>query len=169
MRCKLTDAHILSTPSQERPSGGWTATAMKEEIYQGDIKVVDRDDLCFILLTDKVSGKVVAVFPLGGDEGVVERCIDSSRYFVVRVNNGPNRNSIKYIGIAFNERTAAFDFNVAVETSRREKQGLLQIDKAVPYDMETLLIKSQPKGTAYGNDIDKRITTRNFGSSAYIL
>lgn len=50
----------------------------------------------------------------------VDRCIDSSRYFVLRIQNAEGRHM--YIGLAFNERNDAFDFNTALEDSRREKE-----------------------------------------------
>lgn len=51
----------------------------------------------------------------------VDRCIDSSRYFVLNIQNKMGRRM--QIGLAFNERNDAFDFNTALEDSRREKEG----------------------------------------------
>ena len=132
VRCNLVDAHILRVDF-DRPANGWSATGFVEEIWQGSVRVVDRGDLSVILLVDKVSGGVTAVFPIG-DTDSVERCIDSSRYFVVRVRNEED-GIAKNIAIAFNERTSAFDFNVAFETLRREKEGLLQTDEQDTWDM----------------------------------
>ena len=156
VRCKLADAHLLKVPSSGRPAGGWSATGFQDEIWQGTVKVVNRADLSVILLIDKISNEVIAVCPLV-DEDSVERCVDSSRYFVVRVNDDSD-GSIKYIGIAFNERTAAFDFNVALETSRREKEGLLQIDEPAVYDMGNMIVESTPDGkfAKYGFCLEAR-------------
>ena len=46
--------------------------------------------------------------------------VDSSRYFVLRIQNAAGRHM--YIGLAFNERNDAFDFNTSLEDSRREKE-----------------------------------------------
>jgi len=54
-------------------------------------------------------------------EGAVDRCVDSSRYFVLRIENANNGQHM-FIGVAFNERNDAFDFNISLEDSRREKE-----------------------------------------------
>lgn len=51
----------------------------------------------------------------------IDRCVDSSRYFVLRIENAQGRHM--FIGLAFNERNDAFDFNIALEDSRREKEA----------------------------------------------
>lgn len=142
VRCNLVDAHILDIVIG-RPADGWSATGFTEEIWQGNIKVVDRGRLSVILLIDKVSNAVTAVFPIV-DLDSVERCVDSSRYFVIRVKNEED-GITKYIAVAFNERTSAFDFNVALETSRREKEGLLQPEEREVWDMEDLATDFTPK------------------------
>jgi hypothetical protein len=96
---------------------------MKNEIWRGTVYVIDRGDLSVILLVDKESSnKVVAVSPLER-EGTVERCIDTSRYFVIETRDMDSTcadGRLKHFGIAFNERTDAFDFNVAVQTALRD-------------------------------------------------
>ena len=143
VRCNLADAHILDIDI-DRPAGGWSATGFAEDLWQGTVKVVDRGGLSVILLIDKVSNEVTAVFPIV-DGGSVERCVDSSRYFVIRVKNEEDGIS-KHIAVAFNERTSAFDFNVALETSRREKEGLLQTEENEVWDMEDLATDFTPNG-----------------------
>lgn len=50
----------------------------------------------------------------------MERCIDSSRYFVLRIENESGRHM--FIGVAFNERNDAFDFNTSLEDARLERE-----------------------------------------------
>lgn len=71
----------------------------------------------------------------------IDRCIDSSRYFVLRIQNAQGRHM--FIGLAFNERNDAFDFNTALEDSRREKEvekkaalGITSVGKGVDYKMK---------------------------------
>lgn len=59
------------------------------------------------------------------DDSAIERCLDSGRYFVLRISNEQGRKA--YIGIAFNERNDAFDFNVSINEF---KQELEREDKA---------------------------------------
>jgi len=52
-------------------------------------------------------------------EGSVERCVDSSRYFVLKIQNASGRHA--FVGVAFNEREEAFDFNVAMQEYEKDK------------------------------------------------
>lgn len=91
---------------------------------------MDRNDLTAVLLVEKKKGEngsvssasksdsIFAVCPI--KEGAVERCVDSSRYFVLRIENQNGRHM--FIGVAFNERNDAFDFNTALEDARRERE-----------------------------------------------
>ena len=130
IRCVIHEAHVFKTPIGS--SLGWKGSDMKKEIWRGTVKVIDRGDLSAILLVDKeASNKVVAVCPLER-EGTVERCIDTSRYFVIETRDMDSTcadGRLKHFGIAFNERTDAFDFKVAVQTTLRDR-GLQQEDNS---------------------------------------
>lgn len=43
--------------------------------------------------------------------------LDSGRYFVLRIQNAAGKHA--YIGIAFNERNDAFDFNVTLQEHQK--------------------------------------------------
>lgn len=89
----------------------------KEKIWQGTIKVVERGDMTAVILENSDKKTIFAVCPIR--EGAVDRCVDSSRYFVLRIENATGRHM--FVGVAFNERNDAFDFNTALEDSRRER------------------------------------------------
>jgi len=119
VRCNIPEAHIFKLPP--RPTaGGWRGADWDKEVWQGTLKVVERGDLTVILLVDSNNGKIFAVCPV--KEGAVDRCVDSSRYFVLRVENGETTKHM-FIGLAFNERNDAFDFNTSLEDARREKEA----------------------------------------------
>lgn len=61
------------------------------------------------------------------DEAAVERTLDSGRYFVLRITNAQGRHA--FIGIAFNERNDAFDFNVALNEFKNELEREELADK----------------------------------------
>eukprot|EP01083_Nonionella_stella_P067698 179247_1 len=63
---------------------------------------------------------IFAVAPIRDDENCVERCIDSSRYFVIKIENASGRHM--FIGVAFNERNDAFDFNTALQDAQKERE-----------------------------------------------
>ena len=48
----------------------------------------------------------------------MEKTLDSGRYFVLKIQNAQGRHA--FIGIAFNERNDAFDFNVALQNHQLE-------------------------------------------------
>lgn len=116
VRCVIKDAHVFKLPP--RPTaGGWRGADWTEEVWQGTVKVVERDDVTLVLLVDRANGNIFAVCPV--KEGAVDRCVDSSRYFVLRIENENGRHM--FIGMAFNERNDAFDFNTSLEDSARER------------------------------------------------
>ena len=65
-------------------------------------------------------GTIFAVCPILEGINAVERCVDSSRYFVLRIENQNGRHM--FIGLAFNERNDAFDFNTALQDAQKEKE-----------------------------------------------
>ncbi len=71
--------------------------------------------LAIVLQDDK--NNVFAICQVN-DDSAVERTLDSGRYFVLRITNQQGRHA--YIGIAFNERNDAFDFNVALNEFKNE-------------------------------------------------
>ena len=52
------------------------------------------------------------------DDTCVEKTTDSGRYFVLKIQNAQGRHA--FIGIAFNERNDAFDFNMALAEHKGE-------------------------------------------------
>lgn len=117
VRCVINDAHVFKLPAR-KSAGGWRGGDWDQEVWQGIVKVVERGNLTVVLLVDRTTGGIFAVCPV--KDGAVDRCVDSSRYFVVRVEN-TNGNHM-FIGMAFNERNDAFDFNIALDDARREKE-----------------------------------------------
>lgn len=117
VRCVIPDAHVFKLPPRQT-AGGWRGADWDKEVWQGTLKVVERGPLTVVLLVDAKTGAMFAVCPV--KDGAVDRCVDSSRYFVLRVENGTTGKHI-FIGLAFNERNDAFDFNTSLEDARRER------------------------------------------------
>lgn len=118
VRATISNAHVFKLPPRQSATIGWRGADWKEKVWQGTIKVVERGEMTAILLVDKTKGSIFAVCPV--KEGAVDRCVDSSRYFVLRIENANGRHM--FIGVAFNERNDAFDFNTSLEDSRRERE-----------------------------------------------
>ncbi|KAJ9696952.1 hypothetical protein PVL29_008943 [Vitis rotundifolia] len=95
-------------------------------IWTGRLRVVSCKDRCEIRLEDPNSGELFAAcFVLPGQrESSVETVLDSSRYFVLKIEDGAGKHA--FIGLGFAERNEAFDFNVALSDHekyvRREQE-----------------------------------------------
>ncbi|XP_030043130.1 adaptin ear-binding coat-associated protein 1 isoform X1 [Microcaecilia unicolor] len=82
--------------------------------WTGRLRVTSKGKLAFIKLEDKVSGELFAQAPVDQYPGItVEAVTDSSRYFVIRIQDGNGRSA--FIGVGFTDRGDAFDFNVALQ------------------------------------------------------
>lgn len=132
IRLRIPHAHVFRLPPKPT-AGGWRGADWTDKVWQGALRVVERGDETAVLLVDrKEERNVFAVCPVthaplpdangggGGGEHFsgVDRCVDSSRYFVLRLRSAEGRSML--VGVAFNERNDAFDFNAALEDSRRE-------------------------------------------------
>ncbi|XP_058247570.1 adaptin ear-binding coat-associated protein 1 isoform X2 [Hemibagrus wyckioides] len=80
----------------------------------GRMRVTARGKIAYIKLEDKISGELFAQAPVEQYPGIaVETVSDSSRYFVLRIQDDSGRSA--FIGIGFGDRGDAFDFNVALQ------------------------------------------------------
>lgn len=84
--------------------------------WEGVLKVISKGEECIIRLEDKATGELYArAFLRDGEPHPVEPVIDSSRYFVLRIEeNIDGRLRHAFIGIGFRERTEAYDFQAAL-------------------------------------------------------
>jgi len=119
VRSVVKHAHVFKLPSCQTSSSGWRGAEWREKVWQGTVKVVERNDMAAVILEDSTKNNLFAICPVR--DGAIDRCIDSSRYFVLRIENTSGRHM--FIGVAFNERSDAFDFNAALEDIRREREA----------------------------------------------
>ncbi|KAG2713636.1 hypothetical protein I3760_04G186400 [Carya illinoinensis] len=92
--------------------GEWLQSDM---IWSGRLRVVSCKARCEIRLEDPASGDLFAacfVHPGQPRESSVETVLDSSRYFVLKIEDGGGKHA--FVGLGFSERNEAFDFNVAL-------------------------------------------------------
>lgn len=90
-------------------ASGQRAEDWKESIWIGRCRLVGKGTTLFIKLLDAESDRLFAqcVIPNGDHEQYVERTIDSSRYFVLKIANDQRH---AFIGFGFSDRNDAFDF-----------------------------------------------------------
>uniref|UniRef100_A0A0G4HJ31 NECAP PHear domain-containing protein n=1 Tax=Chromera velia CCMP2878 TaxID=1169474 RepID=A0A0G4HJ31_9ALVE len=104
-----------------RPPQGHRAENWKECIWRGKMTVTGKGDKCTIKLLDASSGELFAACPVPeNQEQAVERAVDSTRYFVLRISDGQGR--YYFIGMGFDSRNDAFDFNCALSDFSRRKE-----------------------------------------------
>ncbi|XP_009800505.1 uncharacterized protein At1g03900-like [Nicotiana sylvestris] len=112
-------------------SGGYKCGEwlQSDKIWTGRLRVVSCKERCEIQLEDPNSGELFAAcfVPPGQRESSVESVLDSSRYFVLKIEDGRGKHA--FIGLGFNERNEAFDFNVAL--SDHDKYVKRENDKEV--------------------------------------
>ncbi|CAG8472396.1 1320_t:CDS:2 [Paraglomus brasilianum] len=81
-------------------------------LWKGRLRVFAKGNKCFIRLEDSTTGELFAECLHDPATNSVEPVLDSSRYFVLRIED---KGRHAFIGIGFQERSEAFDFQVALQ------------------------------------------------------
>ncbi|KAK3036489.1 hypothetical protein RJ639_030503 [Escallonia herrerae] len=137
--------------------------------WEGILKVTSKGEECIIKLEDKTTALLMEKLNTGelyaraflkdGEPHPVEPVIDSSRYFVLRVEeNIGGRLRHAFIGIGFRERPEAYDFQAALhdhmkylnkKKAAEEMEQHYQKTSSADYslkDGETLVLQIKNKG-----------------------
>ncbi|CAD5121053.1 unnamed protein product [Dimorphilus gyrociliatus] len=131
--------------------------------WTGRMRIIARGKKVFIKLEDKSTTELFAECPVEEYPGPsVEQVLDSSRYFVIRIQDPSGRKA--FIGIGFADRGDAFDLNVALqdhfkwakrETELEQTGGASNFDPGPKLDLgfkegETIKINIQTKKNQEG-------------------
>lgn len=101
---------------------------LNEPTWNGRMRMVASGSALNIKLEDKVNGQLFANCPVEAYPGVaIEPVSDSSRYFVLRIQDDNGRSA--FIGIGFGDRSDSFDFNVALQDHFKYLKNQEQIEK----------------------------------------
>jgi hypothetical protein len=84
---------------------------LSNPIWTGRLVVTGKGQNAVVKLEDPQSGDPFAICPV--TEASVEPVNDSSRYYVLRIEDGQKRHA--FIGMGFAERSEAFDFSAALQ------------------------------------------------------
>ncbi|EXX79866.1 hypothetical protein RirG_001500 [Rhizophagus irregularis DAOM 197198w] len=98
------------TSSREYKASEWGD--MEAFLWKGRLRVISVGEKCFIKLEDGTTGELFAQCLYDPDTNTVEPVRDSSRYFVLRIEDDGRH---AFIGMGFQERSEAFDFQVALQ------------------------------------------------------
>ncbi|XP_028302805.1 adaptin ear-binding coat-associated protein 2 [Gouania willdenowi] len=115
MLCVKPEVHVYRIPPRASNRGYRAADwKLDEPAWSGRMKITAKGKMAFIKLEDKNTGELYAQAPVEQYPGcVVEAVTDSSRYFVIRIEDGNGRHA--FIGLGFADRGDSFDFNVALQ------------------------------------------------------
>jgi len=84
-------------------------------IWSGKLTVKSIKEQCIIYLVDPNTGELFATCPV--IPGAVESVSDSSRYFVIKIDDGKGHHA--FVGMGFTERSESFDFNAALQDHQK--------------------------------------------------
>ncbi|XP_013910153.1 PREDICTED: adaptin ear-binding coat-associated protein 2 [Thamnophis sirtalis] len=116
--CVKPEVHVYRVPPRASNRGYRAAEwQLDQPTWSGRMRITARGSVAFIKLEDKNSGELFAQASVDQFPGIaVESVTDSSRYFVIRVEDGNGTTGRRaFIGIGFVDRGDAFDFNVALQ------------------------------------------------------
>ncbi|KAG9446090.1 hypothetical protein H6P81_012218 [Aristolochia fimbriata] len=135
-------------------------------VWEGALKVTSKGEECIIKLEDKTTGELYArAFLRSGEPHPLEPVIDSSRYFVLRIEeNISGRLRHAFIGLGFRERNQAYDFQAALhdhmkylnkKKAAEEMEQHYQQTSSVDYSLkegQTLVLQLNNKGSRVNNE-----------------
>ncbi|KAL4424731.1 hypothetical protein ABPG77_000074 [Micractinium sp. CCAP 211/92] len=111
-------------------AGGWRSGEWRlaDKIFTGRCRVVSQGEKLEVRLEDASSGELFGVVPVppGQAHIAVEQASDSSRNFVLRLEDAASRRHA-FVGVSFAERSTAFDFNVAISDHERQQKRAAEI------------------------------------------
>jgi len=113
VHCSIDKVFVFEIPKVSSVSNGYSARDWpKQAVWTGRLRVVSKGDKCNILLEHSEEGKGVYLKCPYGNKTVVSAVVDSSRYFVLRVEDQGRK---ALVGLGFKTRSQAFEFNVGLQ------------------------------------------------------
>ncbi|KAL9641919.1 hypothetical protein ABK040_000295 [Willaertia magna] len=141
--CVINTVFVFRIPPRSS-SEGYKAENWGEPLWTGKCKVIAIGERCEVRLEDPKTGKNFATCIVNTDEKgpqAIERVLDSTRYFVLRIED-KQKGRHAFIGIGFSERSEAFDFNVALQDHQKlvkrlhEQQENPQVEEQKDYSLQ---------------------------------
>ncbi|XP_007491696.1 adaptin ear-binding coat-associated protein 2 isoform X1 [Monodelphis domestica] len=113
--CVKPEVHVYRIPPRATNRGYRAADwQLDQPSWSGRLRITAKGQMAYIKLEDKTSGELFAQAPVEQFPSIaVESVTDSSRYFVIRIEDESGRRA--FIGVGFGDRGDAFDFNVALQ------------------------------------------------------
>ena len=113
-------------------ASGYKAADWASCIWKGRLQVCAKGEILIVKLLDLTTGAIFAACPVPPNvsiDKVIERTVDSSRYFVLTMSDKSGRKA--YLGMGFDDRNDAFDFNATIQDFRRQNEVAPEVIKPV--------------------------------------
>ncbi|XP_051949252.1 adaptin ear-binding coat-associated protein 1-like [Xyrauchen texanus] len=127
--CVKPDVNVYRIPPRAS-NRGYRAADWKLDTpdWTGRMRITAKGKVAYIKLEDKISGELFAQAPIQEYPGIaVETVSDSSRYFVLRIQDDNGRSA--FIGVGFGDRGDSFDFNVTLQDHFKWVKQEIEISK----------------------------------------
>jgi len=108
---------------------------LNEPEWTGRMRLVAKGNECVLKLEDKTKGELFAQCPIEKYPSIaIEPVADSSRYFVLRIQDDNGKGRSAFIGLGFSDRSDSFDLNVALQDHFNwvKKSEEIEKEKDVP-------------------------------------
>jgi len=117
---------------------------LAEPLWKGRLRIVETSDTApaSMMLEDATTGELFAKTVYDPARPSVEAVLDSSRYFVVRIEDAGKK---AYIGMGFVERSESFDFNVALQDYAKRWKARMNPPSPTEADTPSPHVPSGPK------------------------
>ena len=117
-------------------------------LWSGRLRVVSCGALLKVILEDATSGELFATCPCKDPHSkAVDPVVDSSRYFVLRIESGDGKHA--FIGMGFRDRNESYDFNATLQdhwrSVEREKEAAELEAKLAAQPLKDLSLKEGEK------------------------
>ncbi|KAI8905492.1 adaptin ear-binding coat-associated protein 1 NECAP-1 [Gorgonomyces haynaldii] len=113
--CVIRECMVYQIPprttARQYRAGDWD---VEKPIWTGRLRVIAVGDDVALHLEDGNSGELFAKCPVDPNLTSVEPVSDSSRYFVIKIQDQASGKHA-FVGLGFPERSWAFDMNVALQ------------------------------------------------------
>lgn len=128
----VDECHVFKLPPRQSAAGYKAEEWEGCHIWTGKCKVLAKGEMCEVRLEDPKTGDPFAVCLINTNDTstkFVEPVTDSSRYFVLRIEDGKGHHA--FIGMGFQERSQAFDFSVAITDFKNQVKRQKEVKQGV--------------------------------------
>jgi len=132
--CTIPKIFVFKVPPLKGGRGFRAKEWDQTPIWTGRLRIVAQGTKCAILLEHIDNTGLFATCPIKSAK-TVEQVVDSSRYYVLRIESSKGKAAI--IGIGFEQRSQAFDFKAAIQdfqTQEKAEEQMAAIDSSIQID-----------------------------------